>query len=147
MGYQMASENTIFGPIVYFITSFFFFGMLELAKLLADPFGEDEVDFPILLWVSKFIENQQAFLRFYINSREGSAENDGQGEVLIGAEQILRFLEGTEKRADSMLLVAQSEALLESGTEMKQVFSMHRDQSDRSASELDASKSSPLSSP
>merc|ERR1712050_623099 len=31
---------------------------------MGDPFGEDEVDFPIQIWCDKFLENQLAFLEY-----------------------------------------------------------------------------------
>lgn len=62
--YGMAMTETIFGPISFFFTACIFIGMLELAKLFADPFGEDEVDFPLHIWLEKFLENQAAFIEY-----------------------------------------------------------------------------------
>jgi len=52
------------GPIIFLFALFIFIGMLELAKMFSDPFGDDEVDFPIHMWLDKFIENQLAFLEY-----------------------------------------------------------------------------------
>jgi len=54
----LAQDPSAFAPLVFFVATFIFIGMLELAKQLADPFGEDEVDFPISLWLERFCENQ-----------------------------------------------------------------------------------------
>eukprot|EP00928_Gymnodinium_smaydae_P002823 TRINITY_DN11028_c0_g1_i3.p1 TRINITY_DN11028_c0_g1~~TRINITY_DN11028_c0_g1_i3.p1 ORF type:complete len:302 (-),score=51.13 TRINITY_DN11028_c0_g1_i3:217-1122(-) len=62
--YRLAFTRSIFGPIAYVMASSIFIGMLELAKMFQDPLGEDEVDFPVHLWLRKFLENQDSFLRY-----------------------------------------------------------------------------------
>jgi len=59
--YGMAATNSIFGPIAFFFASFIFIGMLKLANAIANPFGSDEVDFPVWIWFEKFLENQMVF--------------------------------------------------------------------------------------
>merc|ERR1712151_278648 len=60
--YAMAMDESIFGPCCYFFATFTFTGMLELAKMFSDPFGDDEVDFPVQIWCDKFLEDQLAYL-------------------------------------------------------------------------------------
>lgn len=56
--YAMALNPSIFGPLVFVSTLIIFVGMLELAKALADPFGDDEVDFPVAAMLNGFCVNQ-----------------------------------------------------------------------------------------
>lgn len=58
--YVLGLQESVMCPIMYFCACFIFIGMLELAKLFADPFGCDEVDFPMDVWFEKFMENQLA---------------------------------------------------------------------------------------
>lgn len=54
-GYAMGMSPSIFAPSVYFCTSFIFIGMVELSSELSDPFGADEVDFPLSYWISDVV--------------------------------------------------------------------------------------------
>lgn len=54
--YGMALSNSVLAPCAYFFASCIFMGLMELANQLADPFGEDETDFPIDDWMQKMIE-------------------------------------------------------------------------------------------
>jgi len=54
--YGMALTNSVMAPFAYFFASCIFMGLMELANQLADPFGEDETDFPIDDWMQKMIE-------------------------------------------------------------------------------------------
>jgi hypothetical protein len=56
--YTMAMTESLLAPISFFFASLIYIGMLELAKELSDPFGRDEVDFPLHIWVRYFLENQ-----------------------------------------------------------------------------------------
>lgn len=58
--YAMALTDSYFAPVMFCFASFIFIGMLELAKSISDPFGDDEVDFPIHTWFEKWLENQLA---------------------------------------------------------------------------------------
>mmetsp|Transcript_8983 Transcript_8983/g.26420 ORF Transcript_8983/g.26420 Transcript_8983/m.26420 type:complete len:386 (-) Transcript_8983:9-1166(-) len=55
--YGMGVTQSIFSPIVYFCAALIFMGMMELATQLSDPFGDDEVDFPVNTWLSEVLEN------------------------------------------------------------------------------------------
>jgi len=56
--YGMGLTTSVLIPIVFVFLVLIFVGMMVLASQLADPFGEDEVDFPIRRWVDEFIANQ-----------------------------------------------------------------------------------------
>jgi len=60
--YSMGTTASIFAPVVYYLASFLFVGMMDLASQLSNPFGEDEVDFPIRDWLLEFFSDQQALL-------------------------------------------------------------------------------------
>merc|ERR1719183_956980 len=62
--YSMALSPSVWSPVCYFFASIIFVGMLELAKLFSDPFGDDEVDFPVHIWLQKFLENQQVLAEY-----------------------------------------------------------------------------------
>mmetsp|Transcript_90032 Transcript_90032/g.197156 ORF Transcript_90032/g.197156 Transcript_90032/m.197156 type:complete len:381 (-) Transcript_90032:164-1306(-) len=47
----MGMNESFFSPLIYFFSSFIFIGMMELSSQLSDPFGIDEVDFPIDQWM------------------------------------------------------------------------------------------------
>lgn len=62
--YAMAMTKSLLAPVCFFFAALIFIGMLELAKLFSDPFGDDEVDFPVHIWLQKFLENQSAFVEY-----------------------------------------------------------------------------------
>jgi len=113
--YAMAMSEFILAPMVYFFASFIFIGMLELAKLFSDPFGDDEVDFPIQIWCDKFLENQLAYLeydgvatsdQFFQTKLRQQGRLDWQpGEVtaLIGTRRKASLGGGVHKHRDSLV--------------------------------------------
>mmetsp|Transcript_47144 Transcript_47144/g.102593 ORF Transcript_47144/g.102593 Transcript_47144/m.102593 type:complete len:378 (+) Transcript_47144:45-1178(+) len=50
-GYGMGCMDTFFAPAIYFVTTLIFLGMRELSGVLSNPFGDDEVDFPLTTWL------------------------------------------------------------------------------------------------
>jgi len=54
--YAMGITHSIFGPVVYYFAALIFLGMLELGSQLSNPFGQDEVDFPVAAWLKEFVE-------------------------------------------------------------------------------------------
>lgn len=72
--YKMALTHSIFGPVVFFFASTIFIAMLELAKQLSDVFGNDDVDFPLHIWLSKFVQNSIAFVASDYPGDAGSLE-------------------------------------------------------------------------
>jgi len=62
--YSMSFDPSVFSPVVFSCASFIFIGMLELAKEFSDPFGSDEVDFPLHIWFEKFLETNLALLEY-----------------------------------------------------------------------------------
>merc|ERR1712050_488915 len=60
----MALTQSIFAPLIYWVALLIFMGMLELASQLADPFGDDDVDFPVTEWLDEFVENIVVLMEF-----------------------------------------------------------------------------------
>jgi len=81
--YGMAMTSSIFGPITYFFASFLFIGMLELAKQFSDPFGDDEVDFPVHIWIDKFLENQLSFIEYDFEPQKDGFESRAAEEFQV----------------------------------------------------------------
>jgi len=47
----MGTSHSVSGLPVFFVAELIFMGMIQLASQLADPFGEDAVDFPLRVWI------------------------------------------------------------------------------------------------
>mmetsp|Transcript_62655 Transcript_62655/g.186753 ORF Transcript_62655/g.186753 Transcript_62655/m.186753 type:complete len:380 (+) Transcript_62655:147-1286(+) len=62
--YGMGTTESAFAPVTFFFAALIFMGMLELASALSDPFGDDEVDFPVVNWMNEFLENTIVLLEF-----------------------------------------------------------------------------------
>mmetsp|Transcript_15922 Transcript_15922/g.32322 ORF Transcript_15922/g.32322 Transcript_15922/m.32322 type:complete len:381 (+) Transcript_15922:90-1232(+) len=62
--YGMGTSASLFAPVTFFFAALIFMGMLELAAALSDPFGDDEVDFPVVDWLNEFLENTIVLLEF-----------------------------------------------------------------------------------
>mmetsp|Transcript_30443 Transcript_30443/g.87306 ORF Transcript_30443/g.87306 Transcript_30443/m.87306 type:complete len:392 (-) Transcript_30443:175-1350(-) len=62
--YAMGTTESLFAPFCFFFAALIFMGMLELAAALSDPFGDDEVDFPVADWMNEFLENMIVLIEF-----------------------------------------------------------------------------------
>jgi len=51
--------------IVFFMADLTFLGMMELASQLTDPFGNDEVDFPLALWLRTFFQRSELLMEYF----------------------------------------------------------------------------------
>lgn len=49
--YALGCQTSYFAPLIFCFVQMMFQGMRELASALSDPFGSDEVDFPINVWM------------------------------------------------------------------------------------------------
>lgn len=49
--YSLACEDSFFAPLIYMFVQMMFQGIRELSTALSDPFGNDEVDFPVNEWM------------------------------------------------------------------------------------------------
>eukprot|EP00927_Polykrikos_kofoidii_P014968 TRINITY_DN16627_c0_g2_i1.p1 TRINITY_DN16627_c0_g2~~TRINITY_DN16627_c0_g2_i1.p1 ORF type:complete len:342 (+),score=49.12 TRINITY_DN16627_c0_g2_i1:138-1163(+) len=57
--YSLGCQDSLFAPVIFMFVQMMFQGIRELSTSLADPFGHDEVDFPINKWM------QTMYLRIY----------------------------------------------------------------------------------
>lgn len=49
--YSLGCQDSYFAPVIYAFVQMMFQGIRELSTALSDPFGEDEVDFPVNDWM------------------------------------------------------------------------------------------------
>merc|ERR1719398_122565 len=50
-GYSLGCEDSYFAPLIFMFVRVMFQGIRELSTALSDPFGKDEVDFPVNDWM------------------------------------------------------------------------------------------------
>jgi predicted membrane chloride channel (bestrophin family) len=49
--YSLGCQDSYWAPVIYMFVQMMFQGIRELSTALSDPFGDDEVDFPITQWM------------------------------------------------------------------------------------------------
>jgi predicted membrane chloride channel (bestrophin family) len=49
--YSLGCQNSYFAPFIYMFVQMMFQGIRELSTALSNPFGDDEVDFPVTDWM------------------------------------------------------------------------------------------------
>lgn len=62
-GYTMAISMSLWASVIYFLSSLIFMGMMDLGNQLSDPFGEDEVDFPLQAWLTDLLVCSEVLLK------------------------------------------------------------------------------------
>jgi hypothetical protein len=62
--YTLGMTGNLWSPIVNFILSLMLISMLDLAKQLSDPFGQDDTDFPVDGWVGEMIESAVLLMEY-----------------------------------------------------------------------------------
>jgi predicted membrane chloride channel (bestrophin family) len=72
--YFMGSTESYFAPVCYFFATLIFMGMMDLASQLSNPFGSDQVDFPVTEWMDEYLRNMRALLIY---------EQEGTGDDLV----------------------------------------------------------------
>lgn len=55
--YAIGITASVLAGFTYFVATLTFMGMMELCKVLSNPFGDDDTDFPLNKWVSHVIED------------------------------------------------------------------------------------------
>jgi predicted membrane chloride channel (bestrophin family) len=55
--WRMGMMGSLWSPVIYFFAAMILMGMAELSKQLSEPYGDDEVDFPVESWLGEFFEN------------------------------------------------------------------------------------------
>merc|ERR1711908_242182 len=51
--YGLALTDSACSPISFFFAALIFMGMMELAAELVDPYGDDDIDFPMRHWLTE----------------------------------------------------------------------------------------------
>jgi len=74
--YGIGVTRSIFGPVFYFFSALIFTGMMDLASQLADPFGDDDADFPLAHWIHEFLTNMSALLDYEHDGLQSGFEDD-----------------------------------------------------------------------
>merc|ERR1719350_1458197 len=69
--------SSLFGMVMYILLDFVLIGIMELANTFADPYGDDEVDFPLHIWFKFFSQNQDVLLHY-----DFAAEKDDFRDLL-----------------------------------------------------------------
>jgi len=54
--YSMGTTDSCFAPLAFVLCTVVFLGMMRLSSALADPFGDDDVDFPMDTWFLQVAE-------------------------------------------------------------------------------------------
>merc|ERR1719199_1540099 len=49
--YSLGCQDSYWSPVIYMFVQMMFQGIRELSTALSDPFGDDEVDFPVTKWM------------------------------------------------------------------------------------------------
>mmetsp|Transcript_18164 Transcript_18164/g.38839 ORF Transcript_18164/g.38839 Transcript_18164/m.38839 type:complete len:381 (+) Transcript_18164:239-1381(+) len=62
--YGMGVTHSIFAPVGFFFAELIFCGMMELAGQMSDPFGYDEVDFPLHHWLANALWDASVILEY-----------------------------------------------------------------------------------
>ena len=91
--YGMGTYPSYISSVIFFCALLIFMGMRELAAALADPFGEDEVDFPINMWMNEAIRNVQQQLEYEFDLEEELAKEHSSLIELIGTQGVNLFLD------------------------------------------------------
>jgi len=112
--YGMGTTNSVFAPVIFFFASLIFMGMLELASALSDPFGDDDVDFPVADWLTEFLETTIALIE---HNCPLSVEERLEMETPLPTRRRSRFLAPVHKSLRvGQLRAAKTSAALETSS-------------------------------
>lgn len=62
--YAMGTQSSLWAPVTYFFASTIFLGMMELASQMSDPFGDDDSDFPTLVWLMEVLDDMHVLTEY-----------------------------------------------------------------------------------
>lgn len=60
--YGMGCTESYISTVIFFFALLIFMGMKELSDAFSDPFGDDEVDFPVFQWLNETMQSTVALL-------------------------------------------------------------------------------------
>lgn len=64
MSYTIALFQSYFATVMYLFAMIIFMGIREMATAMADPFGDDEVDFPVNDWLQEMFTTAHVILEY-----------------------------------------------------------------------------------
>mmetsp|Transcript_93689 Transcript_93689/g.269828 ORF Transcript_93689/g.269828 Transcript_93689/m.269828 type:complete len:401 (+) Transcript_93689:136-1338(+) len=85
--YHMGCSISPIDTLIYTAASMVFMGMMELASAFADPFGNDEVDFPVGSWMTEWLRQCVTLLEYTY-----PGESDEWEEALNNATELSKDL-------------------------------------------------------
>jgi len=102
--YAFGVTESFFSPIAFFLCTMILLSTMRLSSALADPFGDDEVDFPMQKWLCECAEIMEDITRSeFVDGRE-TVEQLSQLEAMqprLGRILALR-LQGIDKSAGGL---------------------------------------------
>jgi len=93
--YNFGTAHSLLFTVIFFLASAIFMGMMELASDLSDPFGNDQVDFPVALWLTEWLQTLWSLLESEI-----PGEADGWKKVLLDEIPLDRAILGAHVFSD-----------------------------------------------
>mmetsp|Transcript_140048 Transcript_140048/g.390352 ORF Transcript_140048/g.390352 Transcript_140048/m.390352 type:complete len:355 (+) Transcript_140048:189-1253(+) len=109
----IARSGSLFGPFLYVVILFVLMGMIELASQLADPFGDDDVDFPLTEWLNECVENAEVLMEF--QSPDAFLEEALATEIPLNSGIELSLDLGSSRASRDAEEYEEEEALVSSG--------------------------------
>lgn len=74
--YALGCQDSIFAPLIYMFVQMMFQGIRELSTALSNPFGDDEVDFPLNEWMGRLYTRMTALLEDDYNLADLTIDGD-----------------------------------------------------------------------
>jgi len=90
LAFTMGATESLLSTGVYVCTTLIFMGMMELASELSDPFGTDEVDFPVGAWLTDWYASTVHMLNQSFPDPEPTEGKGNRWDRLLENEQGLR---------------------------------------------------------
>mmetsp|Transcript_20397 Transcript_20397/g.45727 ORF Transcript_20397/g.45727 Transcript_20397/m.45727 type:complete len:341 (+) Transcript_20397:139-1161(+) len=87
LGYSMALTMSIWGTVAYFTLLFVFLGLVELGNQLQNPFGDDEIDFPMARWLQDVAEHVATLVECERPSKDSGLDDGPLQHQLKGFPQ------------------------------------------------------------
>merc|ERR1719382_2384551 len=94
----MGITESLFSPVGFFFAELIFCGMMELAGQMTDPFGKDEVDFPLNTWLASALDETSVITEYpYGSTADGWSEVARKCPPLTMSPHFIKEVLVTEK--------------------------------------------------
>lgn len=98
-GYALALEDTYFATIIFAFINVVFQGVRELSVALADPFGDDEADFPVNDWMTTLYQRLYSIVEDPWDIREETPLPDnGPLDMIKDGEAVINLMVDARKQ-------------------------------------------------